>query len=88
MKILNLFLIAASIVFITVQTCSQTVNFTIVINSSPTPISPYIYGANPEFTTLENLGARRLGGNRLPDITGKITLRMPVPTGIMITIII
>jgi len=65
MKILNLFLIAASIVFITVQTCSQTVNFTIVINSSPTPISPYIYGANPEFTTLENLGARRLGGNRL-----------------------
>jgi len=41
------------------------VNFSVTINASMTPISPYIYGANPAFTAGENLGARRIGGNRL-----------------------
>jgi hypothetical protein len=65
MRNLRLLLVQLCIFLLTVQVFSQTVNFTIIINSSPTPISPYIYGANPEFTANENLGARRLGGNRL-----------------------
>jgi mannan endo-1,4-beta-mannosidase len=56
---------ALCIALCTVPGYSQTVNFTVSINASPTPISPYIYGANPEFSVNENLGARRLGGNRL-----------------------
>ncbi len=44
---------------------SQTVHFTISIVDSPKIISPYIFGANPEFTASEKLTARRLGGNRL-----------------------
>lgn len=47
------------------QAYTQTINFTIALSDTPKPISPYIYGANPEFTSNENLGARRLGGNRL-----------------------
>jgi hypothetical protein len=61
----RLFLIAMCIILLAAQSYPQTVNFTVTINNSPTPISPYIYGANPEFTANENLGARRLGGNRL-----------------------
>jgi len=44
---------------------AQSLQFTITVNDTPKPISPYIYGANPEFTANENLAARRLGGNRL-----------------------
>lgn len=44
---------------------SQTTNFTIIVTDTPKAISPYIYGANPEFTSNENLAARRSGGNRL-----------------------
>lgn len=44
---------------------AQAVQCTIVVSENPTPISPYIYGANPEFTSAERLTARRLGGNRL-----------------------
>jgi hypothetical protein len=65
MKNTKLFLIPLWIFLLYVQVFPQAVNFTVIINNSPTPISPYIYGANPEFTPNENLGARRLGGNRL-----------------------
>ena len=65
MNNMRLFLIPLCIFLFTAQIFSQTVYFTIIINSSPKPISPYIYGANPEFTEDENLGSRRLGGNRL-----------------------
>ncbi len=58
-------LIAVCIILLSTRLYPQTVNFTITINNSPTFISPYIYGANPQFTANENLGARRLGGNRL-----------------------
>jgi len=65
MKIIGLYLFASLILLFTVQVFPQDVNFTVIINDSPTPISPYIYGANPEFTEEESLGARRQGGNRL-----------------------
>jgi mannan endo-1,4-beta-mannosidase len=65
MKNTRLFLITMCSILLTVQLYPQAVNFTVIINNSPVPISPYIYGANPEFTANENLGARRLGGNRL-----------------------
>ena len=65
MKNLKLFFIPVYIILLTVQLFPQAVNFTVTINASPAPISPYIYGTNPEFTANENLGARRLGGNRL-----------------------
>ena len=65
MKNLRLFLCAMCIILLMAQVYPQTVNFTVTINNSPTPISPYIYGANPGFTSSENLAARRLGGNRL-----------------------
>jgi mannan endo-1,4-beta-mannosidase len=65
MKYLRLLLLFISIHLLAVQTYSQTVNFSVTINASMTPISPYIYGANPAFTAGENLGARRIGGNRL-----------------------
>jgi hypothetical protein len=65
MKIMKFFLTAMCIILLAAQLYPQAVNFTVTINNSSTPISPYIYGANPEFTANENLGARRLGGNRL-----------------------
>ncbi len=43
----------------------QNVNFTIIVQDSLTPISPYIYGTNQMLTGGENWTSRRLGGNRL-----------------------
>jgi len=65
MKNLKLLLLPVNVILLTAQLYPQTVNFTITINASNAPISPYIYGANPAFTANENLGARRIGGNRL-----------------------
>jgi hypothetical protein len=65
MKNFRLLLFQLCFFFLNAQVFPQTVNFTVIINISTTPISPYIYGANPEFTANENLGSRRLGGNRL-----------------------
>ncbi|MBN1396778.1 MAG: T9SS type A sorting domain-containing protein [Bacteroidetes bacterium] len=65
MKKMRLFLLPVWILLFTIQVYSQDVNFLININSGQKTISPFIYGANPEFTSEENLGSRRLGGNRL-----------------------
>jgi hypothetical protein len=61
----RLFFPSAAVVLLYISSLSQAVNFTVFTGSSPAPISPYIYGANPAFTSNENLGARRLGGNRM-----------------------
>jgi mannan endo-1,4-beta-mannosidase len=65
MKNLRMLLLPVCSILLTAQVYPQTVNFTVTINAAPTPISPFIYGANPEFSASENLGARRIGGNRL-----------------------
>ena len=65
MKKMKMLLLPVCSILLTAHAYSQTVNFTVTINAFPTQISPYIYGANPEFTANENLGARRIGGNRL-----------------------
>jgi hypothetical protein len=41
------------------------VTYTIDTRLDRAPISPYIYGANPQMSGSENLAARRVGGNRL-----------------------
>ncbi|HOV98178.1 MAG: T9SS type A sorting domain-containing protein [Bacteroidetes bacterium] len=62
MKISNIISIILSVPFLL---NAQSLQFTITVSDTQKPISPYIYGANPEFTASENLAARRLGGNRL-----------------------
>lgn len=44
---------------------TRTARITVDLTAESSPISPYIYGSNQELPGVDNLRARRLGGNRM-----------------------
>lgn len=59
------FITALSIMIVSTNIFSQSIDFSIIVDGSQKPISPYIYGTNQLLTEEENWTAMRQGGNRL-----------------------